>query len=98
MELLPLTGNNITRETGDSVVDIEASGCLNQFHAQLLNDNPDWAGRDDTKAGERNDVSTRRGYHPGSGVQGREHGIHGNELLINSGHGNGILIILINPG
>ena len=46
MQLLPSTENNITGETGDSVVDIKAFGRLNQLHAQLLNDNPDWAGRD----------------------------------------------------
>ena len=46
-KLLPLAGINISRDAGDSVVDIKASGRLNQLHAQLLRDNPDWAGRSD---------------------------------------------------
>ena len=45
-QFLPLAGINITREAGDSDVDIKAADQLNQLHAQLLQDNPDWAGRD----------------------------------------------------
>ena len=46
-QLLPLAGINITREAGDSDVDIDAADYLNQLHAQLLRDNPDWANRSD---------------------------------------------------
>ena len=46
-QFLPLAGINISRDVGDSVVDIKASGRLNELHAQLLRDNPDWAGRSD---------------------------------------------------
>ena len=46
-QLLPLAGINIAREAGNSAVDIKASGRLNQLHAQLLRDNPDWAERSD---------------------------------------------------
>ena len=46
-QLLPLAGINISRDSGNSAVDIKASGRLNQLHAQLLRDNPDWAGRSD---------------------------------------------------
>ena len=46
-KLLPLAGINMSRDAGNSVVDIKASGRLNQLHTQLLRDNPDWATRGD---------------------------------------------------
>ena len=46
-KLLPLAGINMSRDAGNSVVDIKASGKLNQLHAELLRNNPDWATRGD---------------------------------------------------
>ena len=46
-KLLPLTGIKISKDAGNSVVDINASGKLNQLYVELLRDNPDWAERGD---------------------------------------------------
>ena len=46
-KLLPLAGINMSRDAGNSAVDIKASGKLNQLHAELLRDNPNWATRSD---------------------------------------------------